>query len=133
MNAVIKGLQRLGLSIGTMHVLAVPGRRSGELRATPVSPLTVGGQRYVVGGLESADWVRNARAAGWGVLRRGRHEEPVALIELPVAERGAILREFPRLVPHGVFFFQRLYGVAADPEAFATLAPHCPVFRLDPR
>jgi hypothetical protein len=130
-NALVKGLQRLGISIGTMHVLSVPGRSSGAMRSTPVSPLTVDGRRYIVAGLENADWVRNARAAGWGILRRGRSDERVHLIELPPQERAAILREFPRLVPHGVFMFQRAYGVEADPEAFAGLAPFCPVFRVE--
>src|SRR5919199_3494244 len=133
-NRVIVALQRLGLAIGTMRLLSVPGRKSGKLRTTPVSPLTVDGRRYIVAGLEGADWVRNARAAGWGILARGRRAERVALVELPVEERAAILREFPRLVPHGVQFFQRLYNVPQDPEAlpeaFATLAPRCPVFRV---
>ena len=134
-NRAIVALQRLGLVIGTMRLLSVPGRASGKLRTTPVSPLTVDGRRYIVAGLEGADWVRNARAAGWGILARGRRGERVALVELPVEERAAILREFPRLVPHGVQYFQLLYGLPEDraalPEAFAALAPHCPVFRVE--
>lgn len=130
-NRVIVALQRLGLVIGTMRLLSVPGRKSGELRTTPVSPLKVEGRRYVVAGLEEADWVKNARAAGWGILARGRKQERVSLVELPAEERGPILREFPRLVPHGVQFFQQLYGVSKDPEAFAALAPSCPVFRVE--
>jgi hypothetical protein len=130
-NRVIVALQRLGLVIGTMHLLSVPGRKSGELRTTPVSPLMVGGRRYVVAGLEAADWVKNAQADGWGILTRGRKEERVSLIELPVEERGPILREFPIKVPSGVRFFQQLYGVSNDPEAFAALAPRCPVFRVE--
>src|SRR5919204_6637909 len=101
LNRVIMALQRLGLAIGTMRVLAVPGRKSGRLRSTPVSPLTVGGQRYIVGGLASADWVKNARAAGWGILARGCKKERIVLIELPVEQRAHILRAFPREVPHG--------------------------------
>ncbi len=132
-NRVITGLQRLGFVVGSMHVLAVPGRQSGVLRSTPVSLVTVEGQRYIVAGLDDADWVLNARAAGRGVLQRGRTEEQVSLIELPVAERAAILREFPRLIPQGVAFFTRLYGVKADPEAFAALADRCPVFRVERR
>jgi len=65
-NRVIVALQRLGIAIGTMHVLSVVGRKSGKLHSTPVWPLTVGGQRYIIGGLAEADWVKNARAAGWG-------------------------------------------------------------------
>lgn len=130
-NRVIVALQRRGLVLGTMRLLSVPGRRSGELRTTPVSPLTVDGERYVVAGHEASDWVKNARAAGWGVLARGRREERVGLVELPVGERGPILRAFPREVPHGVGFFRRLYGVSADPEEFAALATRCPVFRVE--
>ena len=130
-NRAIVTLQRLGLVIGTMRLLSVPGRKSGELRTTPVSPLTVDGQRCIVAGLEGSDWVKNARAAGWGILARGREKERVTLVELPVAERGPILREFPREVPHGVRFFRQLYGVSDEPEEFAALAPRCPVFRVE--
>jgi hypothetical protein len=35
-NRVVKALQRLGLPLGTIHVLTVPGRVSGAPRATPV-------------------------------------------------------------------------------------------------
>jgi deazaflavin-dependent oxidoreductase (nitroreductase family) len=130
-NRLIIALQRLGLPVGTMHLISVPGRKSSKMRTTPVSPLTVDGQRYIVGGLERADWVKNARAAGWGILARGRKEERVRLVELPVEERASILREFPHEVPHGVQFFRQLYGVSGDPEEFASLAPRCPVFRIE--
>jgi hypothetical protein len=93
--------------------------------------LAVEGKRYIVAGLEGADWVKNARAAGWGVLARGREEERVGLVELPVGERAAVLREFPDKVPGGVQFFRRLYGVCRDPEEFAALAPRCLVFRVE--
>jgi hypothetical protein len=130
-NRVIIALQRLGLAIGTMHLITIPGRKSGKLRATPVSPLIVDGKRYVVGGFQGADWVKNARAAGWGILTRGREEERVALIELPEQERAPILCEFPREVPHGVQFFVKAGIVASpDPESFAAAAPRCPVFRV---
>jgi hypothetical protein len=132
-NRLVGALQRLGVKTGTIHLLAVPGRVSGKMHKTPVSLLKVNGRRYIVGGLEHADWVRNARAAGWGVLYYERIEEPISLIELPVADRAEILRQFPRLVPHGVPFFTRLYGVGADPEAFARLADRCPVFRVESR
>lgn len=130
-NPVIVVLQRLGLAIGTMRLLSVPGRKSGKLRTTPVSPLSVDGKRYIVPGHGGSDWIRNARAAGWGILSRGREQERVTLLELPVEERAPILREFPREVPHGVQFFRQLYGVSGEPEEFAALAPRCPVFRVE--
>ena len=130
-NPVIVALQRLDLVIGTMRLLSVPGRKSGKLHTTPVSPLSVDGRRYIVAGHEESDWVRNARAAGWGILARGREQERVTLLELPVEERAPILHEFPREVPHGVQFFRHLYGVSGEPEEFAALAPRCPVFRVE--
>jgi hypothetical protein len=135
MNRVVVALQRLGLAVGTMRVLSVPGRKSGKLYPTPVSTLTVDGQRYIVGGLTDADWVKNARVAGWGVLAQGRKTERVTLTELPVEARPPILRAFPHLVPGGIPFFRQLYGLPKDPaalpEAFAALAPRCAVFRVE--
>ena len=46
-------------------------------------------------------------------------------------ERAPVLREFPRKVPHGVRFFQQLYGIAGTPEEFGALAPLCPVFLVE--
>ena len=129
-NPLIVALQRRGMVIGTVRLLSIPGRKSGKLRTAPVSPLTVDGKSYLVAGFDEADWVKNARAAGWGILAHGREQERVTLMEPPAEERAPILREFPRKVPHGVQFFRQLYGVPHDPEAFAALAPRCPVFRI---
>lgn len=129
-NRVVILLNSLGFSLGTMHILSVPGRKTGKMRSTPVSVLKVKDRRYILTGLETG-WVKNARAAGWGMLLYGRKKERVALTELPVEERPAILREFPVQVPGGVKFFERLLGLPNDPEAFAQAAPRCPVFRLD--
>ena len=130
-NPVIVTLQRRGVVIGTMRLLSVPGRKSGQLRTTPVSPLMVEGERYIIAGLEDAEWVKNARVAGWGILARGRDRERVNVVELPLRERGPVLREFPRKVPRGVQFFRQLYGISGTPEEFEALAPRCPVFRVE--
>lgn len=134
-NRFVMALQRLNVPTGTIHVLTVPGRKSGTMRSTPVSTLTVAGTRYVVGGMADADWVRNVRAAGWGILAYRRTRERVTLVELPVRERAAILHEFPRLVPGGVQFFRRVYQLPDDPAAlpyaFAGLAAYATVFRVE--
>ncbi|QIS06411.1 deazaflavin-dependent nitroreductase [Nocardia brasiliensis] len=131
MNRVVITLNRAGLRLGTMRVLSVPGRVSGELRTTPVSPLTVRGARYVVGHGE-AEWVRNARKSHWGILAEGRRRNRVDLIELPADERPAVLRAFPQEVPHGVPFFIKLGLVnSADPDEFAAAAPRSAVFRIE--
>jgi hypothetical protein len=129
-NQLIILLNRLGMSIGTLHILSIPGRKTGKMRSTPVAVLRVNGQRYILTGLETG-WVKNARAAGWGLLSYGHRSERVVLVELPVEERPPILREFPVQVPGGVSMFERLLDWPADPEAFAQAAPRCPVFRLE--
>jgi hypothetical protein len=134
-NRIVIALHRMGLPLGTMRVLSVPGRTSGKMRSTAVSSLTVDGRQYIVGGLAEADWVKNVRAAGWGYLAQGRKKERVRLIELPIEERAPILREFPRLVPGGVGFFRRVYGLPTDPtllpDAFAGLARQSTVFHVE--
>jgi hypothetical protein len=129
-NRLIVALNRLGMGFGTWYILFIPGRKTRKMRSTPVSVLHVNGQRYVVTGFET-QWVKNARKEGRGILARGRRSEQVILVELPVEERPPILREFPRQVPHGVPFFEKLLHLPGDPEAFAAAAPRCPVFRLD--
>lgn len=132
MNKLIIGLQRLGVST-PMATLTVPGRKTGKPRTTPVMPYEVNRQRYVVGGYGGLDWVKNARAAGTGVLAYGRRTEQVRLVDLPEAERGPILREFPVKVPRGVAMFRKTGTVAdASPEAFEAAAPRCAVFRIEP-
>ena len=49
--------------------------------------------------------MRNVRAAGAGTLGRGRSVEHVRLVELPLEERGPILRGFLQQVRGGVRFF----------------------------
>lgn len=124
---------RLGARIGTQHILSVPGRRTGRLRSTPVSLVSLEGVRYVVSG-EGLAWVKNARAAGWAELFRAGRRERVRLTELPPAERGPILRAFWSQVPAGRSFIARLFGLAADASAddFEAAAPRCPVFRIEP-
>src|SRR5262245_61628343 len=93
-------LLRRGLRIGTQHILSVPGRRTGLMRSTPVSLVTIDGDRYIVSG-EGLAWVQNARAAGWGTLEQGHHVERVALREITPEGRGPVLRAFWHQVPHG--------------------------------
>ncbi|MGO4613867.1 nitroreductase/quinone reductase family protein [Nocardia sp. 2YAB30] len=131
MNKVVLILIRLGVPLGTMRGLSVPGRKTGQLRTTPVSPLTVDGHRYIVGH-ESTQWTRNARAAGWAILTERGRRNRIALIEVPPDQRAAVLRRFPAEVPGGVPFFIKIGLVtSADPNQFAAAAPHCAVFRIE--
>ena len=133
-NKVMIGLSKLGVGgdKGPL-VLTVPGRKSGKLRSTPVTPMTVDGHRYVVGGLPGADWVANFRAAGAATLRQGRTTTRVRMVEMAAEQAGPLLRQFPVLVPTGVSFIRNAGLVTGpNPDEFEALAGRIPVFRFDP-
>ena len=54
-------LRRVGFVVGTMHVHSVLGRRSGIPRSTPVSLLTIPGNRSIVASKDYAYRVPNAQ------------------------------------------------------------------------
>lgn len=129
MNRLVIGAGRLGVAV---TVLELPGRRTGRLRRTPVSPMEWDGARYVVAGYPGAQWVHNARAAGGGVLCTGRRRERVRLVELSPERARPVLREFPVRVPSAVSVMVGA-GVVADgsPEAYEALAGRCAVFLVE--
>ena len=134
-NKVFIQMSRLGLSFGgeSPVVLTVKGRKSGRDRSTPVTPMTVNGNQYVVAGFPGADWVANVRAAGRVTLTRGRRARRVHMVELSAEDARPFLRAFPTEVPTGVGFMKRA-GLVTEgrPDEFEALAGRCAVFRLDP-
>jgi deazaflavin-dependent oxidoreductase (nitroreductase family) len=133
-NKVFIQMSRLGISFGgeSPVVLTVPGRKSGQERSTPVTPMTVDGKQYVVAGFPGADWVANVRVAGRATVARGRHAQRVRMVELSAADARPILRAFPQEVPTGVGFMKRAGLVTeGSPDEFEALAGRCAVFRLD--
>ena len=136
MNKVFMVMLKLGLPISGKEgpvVLTVPGRKSGQPRSTPITPMYVGDLRYVVAGFPGADWERNARAADTATLTAGKKSETVRMVELTADEARPLLRQFPTLVPTGVSFMKRS-GLVTDgtPDEFEALAGRCAVFRFDP-
>jgi deazaflavin-dependent oxidoreductase (nitroreductase family) len=136
LNKVFMAMMRLGLAnFGgeSPLVLTVTGRKSGEPRSTPITPMHVDGRRYVVAGFPGADWVKNARAAHSATLTTGKTSETVRMVELSAEEARPLLRQFPVLVPTGVSFMKRS-GLVTDatPDEFEALAGRCAVFRFDP-
>ena len=133
-NKVFIQMSRLGMSFGgeSPVVLTVKGRKSGRDRSTPVTPMSVDGEQFVVAGFPGADWVANVRTNEQVTVARGRRVERVRMVELSPDDARPILRAFPREVPTGVGFMKRA-GLIADgrPEEFEALAGRCAVFRLD--
>lgn len=129
-NRLVAGLTRLGVSVWGSRVLEVPGRRTGELRRTPVNLLVHEGDRYLVAPRGHTQWVRNLRASGQGRLLLGRHAEQFTARELADEEKPPVLRAYLKRwkAEVGMFFD----GVDADSgEAdLRRIAPDHPVFRL---
>jgi deazaflavin-dependent oxidoreductase (nitroreductase family) len=136
MNKVFIAMMRVGIPISGKEspmVLTVPGRKSGKPRSTPITPMYIDGQRYVVEGFPGADWVANVREAGEATLTQGRRSERVRMFEMSPEDARPLLRALPTEVPTGVGFMKKA-GLVEDgrPEEFEALAGRCAVFRFDP-
>lgn len=122
---------RLGRSADEIHLLAVTGRSSRQIRLTPVKVLPLDGRRYLVSRRGESDWARNLRAAPEAELRLGSRRERVRAVPVAGDEAAHALREYVRQA--GLKNTATLLGVgSADaPEAdFLLSAEDHPVFRL---
>lgn len=129
-NAAVAALTRVGLPLAGSRVLAVRGRTSGEWRTTPVNPLRVAGERYLVAPRGTTQWVRNLRAAGGGELRAGRAVEVFQAEEVPDAEKPPILRAYLVAWAWEVGRFFEGVDKNSPDERLREIAPGFPVFRL---
>jgi deazaflavin-dependent oxidoreductase (nitroreductase family) len=126
--ALVTPLILAGVAPYDLHLLSVIGRRTGTRYRTPIAVLSRAGARWLVAPAGERNWVKNARAAGWVELRRGRRCERVRVEEVPPSERAPLLRDYVRLIRA-----TREHFAAApdDPiEAFAAEAQRHPVFRI---
>ena len=110
---------RFGIS-GT-RALAVPGRRTGEIRRVPVIPVDHDGARYLVSPRGGTQWARNLRAAGEGELHGKGGVERFRATEVPVADRPPVIAAYQAVAGRAVASLFKAMPDAAD---------H-PVFRLD--
>lgn len=93
-NRIVGGLARIGAAPKGVHELQTVGRRTGEIRRTPVNVLAVGDRRFLFSPRGHTQWVRNVRAGGAVALRRGRRTDAVTLLELDDADKPAIIRHY---------------------------------------
>ncbi|MBA3865113.1 MAG: nitroreductase family deazaflavin-dependent oxidoreductase [Solirubrobacterales bacterium] len=129
-NPLVAGLTKLGLPLAGSRVLEVKGRKSGEWRKTPVNPLELEGEHYLVAPRGNTQWVRNMRASGGGRLVRGRKVEEFKAIEVPEAERPAILRAYLAKWKWEVGAFFDGVGPDSSDEELLRIAPDHPAFRI---
>jgi deazaflavin-dependent oxidoreductase (nitroreductase family) len=129
-NNIVAGLTKLGVSVLGSRVLSVRGRKSGELRSTPVNLLTVDGAKYLVAPRGHTQWVRNLRVAGTGELRVGRRVEVFTPTELADEAKPAILRAYLKRWKFEVgVFFDGVDDKASD-EELLRIAPGYPIFKI---
>jgi deazaflavin-dependent oxidoreductase (nitroreductase family) len=129
-NVLVRPLARLGLTGPRTHLLTVPGRTSGKRWSTPVSIVRIGQERWLVAPYGERNWVKNARAAGWVELRRGRRRERLTVDELEPGDAVPVLREYYRLGRVTRPFFGASLELSDD--EWLAEAPLHPVFRLEP-
>lgn len=130
LHRTVAWLARHGVSLLGSRVLYVRGRKSGELRSTPVNLLIVDGERYLVAPRGHTQWVRNLRVAGEGQLRLGRRYETFHAVELSDDEKMPVLRAYLKQWAWEVGrFFEGLKADSPD-EAVRAVAANFPVFRL---
>jgi deazaflavin-dependent oxidoreductase (nitroreductase family) len=135
-NPIARRLLRLGPLLGPNALLGVRGRKSGQLRSTPVALVEVDGRRWIIGTFGETNWVRNLRAAGEGTLTIGRHTEPVRAVELDRAQTGSFFADtlgpFVRGMPLGAWLLGSVLharDILDDPH---DAAQRHPVFELLP-
>ena len=114
----------LAMKTGVEHEIVIPGRSSGKTRKTPVSLVQVNDLQYIIGCSPASNWVKDARACGWGILRSGGRKTLVSLRELSLDEKLPVLREMSRQVPS----VGRHINLPRDRDAWAAVAPWYPVF-----
>jgi deazaflavin-dependent oxidoreductase (nitroreductase family) len=130
-NRIVVWLLKAGVRLGPNVLLTVPGRKSGLPRAVPVAIVELEGQCYLQSPYGQVEWVRNLRAAGTGMIRRGRRTEAVQATELTAAEAAPVIKAVVSMAPG---MLRRFYAVT--PEAplkdFEQEAGNHPTFRLTP-
>ena len=123
----------MGLPLAGSRVLRVRGRTSGEWRSTPVNPLRVGGQRYLVSPRGHTQWVRNLRVSGEGSLAMGRRIEDFAAVEVADDDKPPVLRAYLKAWAWEIGRFFENVDASSPDERLREIAPDFPVFRIVPR
>jgi deazaflavin-dependent oxidoreductase (nitroreductase family) len=116
--------------MGPMTLLTVRGRNTGKPRTTPVAIIELEGKRYMASFFGAANWVRNLRATGEGILKHGRRSEAITVVELTPQEAAPILKESLASAPS---FVRRYFDATPDSpvEDFEREALRHPVFLVN--
>ena len=128
LNARLLAEPELTENMGPVHVLTVLGRTTGKPRATPVSPVSYAGHRWLIAGWPDADWVKNLRSRASATLTKGTRVEQIRAMEVSPEAGAPALRAFVRERGGGPYAFN--LDPNAPLEAFVAEVEQHPVFQI---
>lgn len=131
-NRTMSRFASLGVPAYGMVTLEVPGRKSGNPTSTVLVLAKQDGREFLVSMLgHNVDWVKNARAADLDVVLRHGKRRPVRLVDVPVEDRGPLLKRYAELAPGG----RKHIPVELDApvEEWSAVAADFPVFWVEER
>jgi deazaflavin-dependent oxidoreductase (nitroreductase family) len=126
-NSVMKAMALWGLVPHT-YVMTTKGRRTGQLRSTPVTLVEDDDNKWLVAPYGPVPWVLNARAAGKVTLSRRGRTDMYAIKELPAAEAGPVLKSYLAIATATKPYFDATKDSPVDD--FVAEANGHPVFAL---
>ena len=107
---------RIAMRFGIAPTLVVKGRKSGELRKVPITPVELDGERYLCSPRGNTHWSRNLAVAGAAELHHKGEVERFRAHDVPVAERAALIAAYRKLVPKSIGgMFDSIPDVADHP------------------
>jgi len=127
-DALFKALLRAGVKIGTISLLTVRGRKSGQPHTVPVLLVEQEDHSYLVAPYGVVQWVQNIRATGMATLSRGRHTEAISVTELAAKEAAPILKQYLLKATAARPYFDATKDSSL--EAFEREAASHPVFQI---
>jgi deazaflavin-dependent oxidoreductase (nitroreductase family) len=131
-NRLFGFLVRFGIGLPHNYLLIVRGRKSGKEYSNPVDVLDFRGRRFLVAGRGETQWVRNVRASGEVVLKKGRRAQSFSAVAVADEENPEILKAY---LGRFRLTVARYFPVAPEApiDAFRPLASRYPVFELRPK
>lgn len=125
-NRLTTWLSRIG--VGRSVELITTGRKSGQQRRVPVSPITIDGVEYIVAPYGSVSWVENVRANPEVVIRKGSRRRSARLVDVTPEAAHVVAAYYDREA------FPRQYmDIPEKPtsEDFEEASGAFPVFRVE--
>jgi deazaflavin-dependent oxidoreductase (nitroreductase family) len=132
-TATIRGVNRMTSFMakrgwGRQVLLTTTGRKSGEPRQVPISPITVDGAEYIVAPYGEVAWVHNVRSRPNVSVRKGKESRAAVLVEV-TGQAPEVLKSY--WGREG--FVHQYMDVPESPtvDDFAASGESFPVFRVE--